>query len=197
MHLKLSILFFTIIFYGCQPILRGVYGVKKEKEESKVEQIVFLTKNKLSTEHLYNLRDVWLDSLKIGAKSLDTIKTDFCVPQFRVYDIEGKIKGAWGVCYGSLAKDSVFYRIPPTSSFLYYEGNKKLTLIEDAKMLEDFEGNRLDLTEFKEKYDYIFFAFWAEYLGVFSLDMLKGIEDWQKNHSELRVLVIKVNIGDS
>lgn len=176
-------------------MLKLALGMSKQQEESIQEQEKYLAKHDLATENLYQLKDHWVDSLRLNINSLDTgrYSEGFRPIQFRMYNRQGEIISSWASCYGSLEKRGYLDTFPPKPVWVL---NPDLTLQQDLVMLTDRAGNDVDLSVIPADADYVMLVFWAKYMGHISRNAMIHLEEYLQQHPDENVFLMKVNVGN-
>lgn len=60
----------------------------------------------------------------------------------------------------------------------------------------DETGGKINPEEILRTSDYVIIAFWAEWLGKLSKNMLIDLENYIKNHNDKNIILLKVNLGN-
>ena len=192
MKIKLIILLSissSLIIMSCNRIVSSLYGISEPTNTSYSEMVNYLNKNDIDTTMLFTLKQGCFYSLTDS--NYNIIKDDSsCSPiQYRVYKGgAGIFLGSWQICYGSLDKIGFLNNMPPIDNDNRFDFNKKLSFSNDVQIVSPIYTPIPDISQ----YDYVIIAFWADYLGKRSRNMLLSLQDYIKEHKEMKILLMKV-----
>ena len=193
-----SITFLIVIIVtlnSCQLLLREKFGIKKPKKETFEDQKTFLIKNNLDTNNLYFFNPIYLDSIKTHSYYLTYTDSSAGLSpvQFRMYNKKGNFVAGWAQCFGDPKQIALYEQFPPKTNDWV---NTHLNLFSDYKLLVDKDGKMINPYEFVNGYDYIIIAFWAEYMGKLSRNMLVDLERYLEDNKDKKVVLLKANWGN-
>jgi hypothetical protein len=63
-------------------------------------------------------------------------------------------------------------------------------------LLIDETGNKINSEEILKTSDYVIIAFWAEWLGKLSKNMLIDLENYIHKYNDKNIMQLKVNLGN-
>jgi len=110
-----------------------------------------------------------------------------------MYNSKGDLVAGWEQCFGDPEGTRLYEQFPPRK---FDWINDKLNFYRDSNLVLDHEGKEINSFYYLNKYNYVIIAFWAEYMGKFSKNMLIDLENYIKKHSDKKIVLLKVNFGN-
>jgi len=174
---------------SCNLVVMKMYKMSNPRFESLSKQKEFLNKSGLDTNNLFMFNGDMSARFRNQEFSLYLSDSSGFKPiQTRVFDKSHSNILNWASCYGPIDQYLNKKEINP----IYPDLDSSLSL----KALEELVISREKFNNLVEDNNkMVFVSFWAKYLGVFSTDRLRYIDDLCKKEP-LKYVHIKINIGD-
>jgi hypothetical protein len=176
---KLLFALTALIWLGCQPIMRKMYGIKNPDVENEKSIIRTALRYKLDTTHLVTVS---------GKDFLDVLDGQ-SIPDGAIYDRNGKFieyKATDSSCNAGL-----FGFIPALNLTDQYRQPERPSLQMELAKYRDLKGNPIQLTE---EADFYLLIYWTVWTGRLNKDHVKVWEDLAKRNTKCKIKVIKVNL---
>jgi hypothetical protein len=159
------------------------------------QQVEFLSKNNIRSDNLLCFKKDCYYKLSDIEHILDTNSVGFFSPiQYRVYSSDGNLVGAWKSCLGDLEETGILNNIPPIDTTNRWgDFNPVICFSNDTSVIKPLNCTIPDIKD----YDFVIIAFWADYLGKQSIDMMKRLNDYVLKNKDSKILFLKVYYGEN
>lgn len=111
--------------------------------------------------------------------------------QIRIYNSSGEIYMNWEQCFGSLNSWNIFNTYPPKATLNVVE-NKKINILNDIRLIEANIETKQSIIETSKNKQYTFFIFYANWLGLYTNQVLKKMNIYQQKYSD-DIQVVYIN----
>ena len=185
----ICILIILVASTSCQSLIFRLGGMRKPKIETAESVQKFMLHLNQSTEDIYAIDSALFEQL--GTKPFKPgWPTDFRPAQFRIYNSNYLPIVHWASCEGFLSYLGTFDTVPPRNQVNL---DSTLNLQDDLARYCSIEGKPVNI-EIEEGYDYYIVVYIAHYLYGFNKLTFKAIDNYKKEHPELKIKVYKINI---
>lgn len=184
----------AVLFSGCSLI--HYFSVSEMKSESMAQVNEYLIRLSIDTNHAYQILPGCIDSLSFSKYQIDTYKlehgTKASPVQLRMYDNKGNFIYGWTQCFGSIERLGLLDSLP-LKQLRHLPVNKSLSFSNDINLFNINDLEKKNIKESIENYDYVLIAFWAEWTGWYSKNLLINLIKYIKRHKEHKILLLTLN----
>jgi hypothetical protein len=176
---KLLLVFATIIWIGCQPIMMKMYGIKNPDIENEKSIIRTALRYQLDTSNL----------VTVSSKDFLDVLNGQAIPDGAIYDRNGKFieyKSTDSSCNAGL-----FNFIPALNLNEQYRQPERPSLQTELAKFRDLKGRPLQQVE---QADFYLLIYWSVWTGKLNKDHVKIWENLAKRNTKCKIKVIKVNL---
>ena len=176
---KLLLVFATIIWIGCQPIMMKMYGIKNPDIENEKSIIRTALRYQLDTSNL----------VTVSSKDFLDVLNGQAIPDGAIYDRNGQFieyKATDSSCNAGL-----FGFIPALNLTDQYRQPERPSLQTELAKFRDLKGRPLQQVE---QADFYLLIYWSVWTGKLNKDHVKIWENLAKRNTKCKIRVIKVNL---
>lgn len=180
--MKYTFLFAILIFVGCSPVAKMLYGIKKPKVENKKTLTEYMMKLKMQQQNVYAL------SFEEFKPSLKRIKNS--IPEVLIFNSQGKY-----IPYGDeyACNAHAFDFIEKLNRNSVYTISDNLNMATISKGLCNLDGVQV-VEPISENTDFYVFIYWAKWAGKLNKDHVVVWEKQALENQHANIKLITVNV---
>lgn len=183
---------------GFVKVMSVTISTDKRKYDTQEDINKKFNKYDISTSNSFYLSKTGDDSLSMMPFVVNMYKyrrdstLDSASPlQVRIYNSFGEIYMNWEQCFGPLNSWEIFDTYPPKATLNVVE-NKRINILNDIRLIEANNETKKSIINISKKKQYTFFIFYANWMGLYTNQVLKKMNAYQQKYSD-DIQVVYIN----